>query len=72
MKPSESPDIPPRAPKPPTAGAKAPAQGAERKPGACAPDQLHVCFNCAGELVYPLDWCEEGVRHWRIVLRSPD
>lgn len=73
MKPNESPDIHPRARKPPTAGAKA-AQSAERKlPGrACAPEHLHVCFNCAGELVYPLDWCEEGVRHWRIVLRCPD
>ncbi|HEY0516301.1 MAG TPA: hypothetical protein VGD00_04215 [Solirubrobacteraceae bacterium] len=34
--------------------------------------QLHVCFHCAGELVYPLDWCEEGPRHWRIVLRCPE
>ena len=24
------------------------------------PGQLHVCFHCAGELVYPLDWSEEG------------
>ena len=40
--------------------------------GTCAPDQLHVCFNCAGELVYPLDWSEEGPRHWRIVLRCPE
>ena len=38
----------------------------------CAPDPLHVCFNCAGELVYPLDWTEEGERHWRIVLRCPE
>jgi hypothetical protein len=35
-------------------------------------DQLHVCFHCAGELVYPLDWSEEGQRHWRIVLRCPE
>jgi hypothetical protein len=35
-------------------------------------DQLHVCFHCAGELVYPLDWSEEGLRHWRIVLRCPE
>src|SRR5579884_2195672 len=34
--------------------------------------RLHVCFHCAGELVYPLDWCEEGPRHWRIVLRCPE
>jgi hypothetical protein len=37
-----------------------------------APDPLHVCFHCAGELAYPLDWAEEGPRHWRIVLRCPE
>jgi hypothetical protein len=40
--------------------------------GVCPPDQLHLCFHCSGELVYPLDWCEEGPRHWRIVLRCPE
>ena len=44
-----------------------PTQGAT-----AAPAQLHVCFHCAGELVYPLDWSEEGPRHWRIVLRCPE
>jgi hypothetical protein len=39
---------------------------------ACPPEELHVCFNCAGTLVYPLDWVEEGDRHWRIVLRCPE
>ena len=39
---------------------------------ACAPEQLHVCFHCAGELAYPLDWAEEGPRHWRIILRCPE
>ncbi len=38
----------------------------------CVPEDLHVCFNCCGELVYPLDWAEEGPRHWRIVLRCPE
>jgi hypothetical protein len=38
----------------------------------CAPEELHVCFNCSGGLVYPLDWVEEGSRHWRIVLRCPE
>jgi hypothetical protein len=38
----------------------------------CVPDPLHVCFHCAGELAYPLDWIEEGPRHWRIVLRCPE
>ncbi|HEY1834287.1 MAG TPA: hypothetical protein VGG08_07620 [Solirubrobacteraceae bacterium] len=46
-----------------------PAQGADTT---VAPGQLHVCFHCAGELVYPLDWSEEGPRHWRIVLRCPE
>src|SRR5580693_6346953 len=40
--------------------------------GACAPAQLNICFHCTGELVYPLDWSEEGPRHWRIVLRCPE
>lgn len=73
MQTPESPDIQPRAPKPPQTTAKGKAQ--ERSKGAtapCTPEQLHVCFNCSGELVYPLDWCEEGVRHWRIVLRCPE
>jgi hypothetical protein len=37
-----------------------------------ATDPLHICFHCAGELAYPLDWAEEGPRHWRIMLRCPD
>jgi hypothetical protein len=37
-----------------------------------APEHLHICFHCAGELVYPLDWSEEGPRHWRVVLRCPE
>jgi hypothetical protein len=44
-----------------------------RAPGPdCSPADLHVCFHCAGELAYPLDWSEEGPRQWRIVLRCPD
>ena len=35
-------------------------------------EELHICFHCAGELVYPLDWSEEGPRHWRIMLRCPE
>jgi len=46
--------------------------GRKAADAACAPDQLHICFHCAGELTYPLDWSEEGPRHWRIVLRCPE
>jgi hypothetical protein len=49
--------------------ASAPSFSAETP--TCAPE-LHVCFNCASKLVYPLDWVEEGPRHWRIVLRCPE
>jgi hypothetical protein len=50
-----------------------PAETSQAAPApAAAPDHLHVCFHCAGELVYPLDWSEEGPRHWRIVLRCPE
>jgi hypothetical protein len=74
MTPHESPDIHPRAPKPPEGATDTTPAAAELRAagGACTPDQLHICFNCAGELVYPLDWAEEGLRHWRIVLRCPD
>jgi hypothetical protein len=73
MTPHESSDIHPQTPQPAKARKNAPAtpelQATSR---ACTPDQLHICFNCAGELVYPLDWSEEGLRHWRIVLRCPE
>ncbi len=73
MESEKDPDIQRRSP-PPTGkptGAVYGAQG-QRAGGACSPAQLHVCFHCAGELVYPLDWSEEGPRHWRIVLRCPE
>jgi hypothetical protein len=46
--------------------------GSEASDSACQPDQLHICFHCASELVLPLDWCEAGRRLWRIVLRCPE
>ena len=49
-----------------------PSDRAHASEGNGSPAQLHVCFHCAGELVYPLDWSEEGPRHWRIILRCPE
>jgi hypothetical protein len=74
MQPQERPDIHPRAPHPPQGKTESVSNGQELQApdGACAADLLHVCFNCAGELVYPLDWSEEGLRHWRIILRCPE
>ena len=55
-------------------GSTSPPAAVEAAPadGACTPDRLHVCFHCAGELAYPLDWVEEGPRHWRVILRCPE
>lgn len=53
--------------RPPGAPATAPTPN-----GAGAADPLHICFHCDGELAYPLDWVEEGPRHWRIILRCPE
>jgi len=60
---------PPRAGKPTDVAYGAQRQAAE---GGGPPAPLHTCFHCAGGLVYPLDWSEEGPRHWRIVLRCPE
>jgi hypothetical protein len=54
------------------AGLDRPADSARRPDPNCTPQELHVCFNCAGTLVYPLDWAEEGVSQWRILLRCPE
>jgi hypothetical protein len=61
----------PAAAAPAAEGPPAEAPAAE-VPAPGAPTELHVCFHCAGELVYPLDWSEEGPRHWRIILRCPE
>ena len=74
MNPDNDPNILPGASRPPASRqtSSTASSGQRRQPAAGAPDQLHVCFHCAGELVYPLDWSEEGPRHWRIVLRCPE
>jgi hypothetical protein len=78
MYPEESSPIPPRA-QPPSSrqidlvNGQGPGGEERRTPdGASSPDRLHVCFHCAGELAYPLDWTEEGPWQWRIVLRCPE
>jgi hypothetical protein len=70
---SQLPDIRQSAPPPPPKNLD--VARSQRRGGSedvCTPDQLHICFHCSGELVFPLDWSEEGHRHWRIVLRCPE
>jgi hypothetical protein len=33
---------------------------------------LHVCPECAGELVHPTDWEPAGRERWRVELRCPE
>lgn len=72
MHPDSDPNIRPRV-QLPNERQQSAAHGRRRQPHEpTAPEQLHVCFHCGGELVYPLDWAEEGARRWRIVLRCPE
>ena len=45
-------------------------------PGTAVPSQvqheLHVCRECASELVYPIQWEEAGQEYWRVSLRCPN
>ena len=34
--------------------------------------ELHVCRECASELVYPIEWEEAGPDSWRVSLRCPN
>jgi hypothetical protein len=33
---------------------------------------LHVCPECAKELVYPVEWEEASATHWEVELRCPN
>jgi hypothetical protein len=33
---------------------------------------LHVCPECAAQLVYPIHWEEAGMENWRVSLRCPN
>jgi hypothetical protein len=49
-----------------------PAAAHTDPPQETQPELLHICSNCGGELVYPLDWVDEDATHWRMLLRCPD
>jgi hypothetical protein len=37
-----------------------------------SPERIDICTYCGGGFVYPLDWAEDGPKHWQITLRCPD
>jgi len=40
-------------------------------PAAPPSTELHICPDCASELVYPTHWEEAGPENWRVSLRCP-
>jgi hypothetical protein len=43
------------------------------EPTTAEPDQdLHVCLECAGQLVYPMEWEESGSDNWAVLLHCPN
>lgn len=52
--------------------AEAPAEPATASIERSDAADLHVCGSCHSELVYPLDWEEAGVSHWKVTLRCPN
>jgi len=50
----------------PPAPAGAPARATEP-----AVDDLHLCPECRGSLVYPVEWEEASESHWEVSLRCP-
>jgi hypothetical protein len=52
-----------------------PAEPAAAEPGPppVEPDQqLHVCFDCECELVYPVEWEESSPESWKVLLHCPN
>jgi hypothetical protein len=35
-------------------------------------EDLHVCPDCARDLVYPVEWEESSDTHWEVLLRCPN
>jgi hypothetical protein len=49
------------------------ARATTEQPGTAAPHtDLHICVECASELVYPTEWEEAGPENWRVSLRCPN
>jgi hypothetical protein len=34
--------------------------------------ELHVCMECASDLVYPVEWDESGEENWSVLLHCPN
>jgi hypothetical protein len=50
----------------------APAPRPTDDPPAEPHQDLHVCMECASELVYPVEWEESGDENWSVLLHCPN
>jgi len=41
-------------------------------PGSAPSRELHICADCASQLVYPTQWDEAGLENWEVSLRCPN
>lgn len=41
-------------------------------PPAEAHQELHLCLECASDLVYPVQWEESGAENWSVLLHCPN
>jgi len=48
------------------------APAAPELPAAEAHQDLHICVECASELVYPVQWEESGEDNWSVLLHCPN
>jgi hypothetical protein len=47
-------------------------QDTDSRPAVEPNQNLHVCANCASEMVYPTSWDEAGPDSWHVALRCPE
>ncbi len=48
------------------------APGTTDYPPAEPHQELHVCMECASDLVYPVEWDESGDENWSVLLHCPN
>ena len=56
----------------PSPAAPPAAPGGQDRPTADQVAELHVCPECALQLVYPTEWQEVSTTHWEVDLRCPN
>jgi hypothetical protein len=59
-------------PAPPVEEARVEEAPAPEHPPAEPHQDLHVCLECASELVYPVQWEESGPENWSVLLHCPN